>query len=1031
MHLENADDHSNTGLSHPVEITVPESDQKGGKLLNILRGPGAKDLRGEKKYNVIQEYDEQMYENCELSIYNETFDYILNTIDQGKPIVHLNLKFDNETKFHPDTAYLDRFTHYIDPLTWTWAIGHRGDALLGFPAIFVPMSVYTLSIDVIDMPVSISTDNCPHFLNFTDGQKQIHIATLLINNLEAAYSVIDEPGTRTDFKVCQEIAHNPHPFKASDTTWLAIVFNIYFVVYNTRHECWVMPPDQNGALLTSIYSSPAWLLYPTIILGIVGAVLFPLFVVEILKRSYSAFRVKVALKIKSTEIGNELDQSRETGNGQHHSKQNGNNEEEIVFYDENTNIPIGLKYVLFHWKSQLQGCYKFFVAVRVFAFTMIVFFSIYPEYAIFFLDDTFNLRKQTYFRTGFLHKKWFNAGNQACIIILCVILVIILIRSNMNVNSLLAENDKERKRFGMKSLNHLSIPKHDPRLYRGLEIIQYYMEYRLGMALDGRIFVHYWKGILFDPVKEWPWWKKWFVFAPAVLIGFPFIMLQFVVNYLSVIPGAYVIVRIMGGTKWVFKAIDEIERIFNDVRSLDDEDQGKDDQDIQLTSAEVLPNVDEQDPAMSASINIHTGYSKGDKDIELTLAEVLPDIETQHPAEHASPRFEQTQEDKSQSVETQSAPSIQYTGKYPRNCWTSFKEHASDCFVITLAVILAFFLLLLFTCFFLGWISLVFLVFAVTFGRLIFFTTFVGTVVFLTFSGLIMNALEVTPYIILALSVIGFIVGVITNLHDSYCELLELVVQIAKEECLTFYIGNEEVAQDMSEKDAKNEESRSKQDSREENEGKDDGVKIALRICHTQRNEVKYSKEGNKDKKSVKRRKKLMKIKDVNNEKVTHMTVNMENSIGPVIDQELFWCVVEKCLPLRLQVGSLALQVFLALLAVVIGITIVVDIGELHELSDIGVTITTVIITLLIPQLRYLINSKADEKRAQLKLELKVRKAFGEFKDNDEKMKCRICEQEGDYPYGKFNGDVLYSHFEMILPPVKRNPMLTDSSVDG
>ena len=228
----------------------------------------------------IAEY-ERLLDDCQLSIYNETFDKMLNFITKVTPIVHLHLRFDNMTQFYSKTSYLGTSTHYIDPLTWTWASGDRGNALLGFPAIFVPMSIWTLSPDVSEMPFLISTEFCPLFLNFTDEQKQTVVATLLLDVLQASYYAIEEPPVRSDFKVCQEIAHNP--FNLGDTTWLAVFFNLYFVEYNTKQECWIKPNIEDGTLFRRMYVSPVWLLYPMIILGIAVAILFPLLFVDVVK----------------------------------------------------------------------------------------------------------------------------------------------------------------------------------------------------------------------------------------------------------------------------------------------------------------------------------------------------------------------------------------------------------------------------------------------------------------------------------------------------------------------------------------------------------------------------------------------------------------------------------------------------------------------------------------------------------------------------------------------------------------------------
>ena len=94
-------------------------------------------------------------QDCSLFVTNDSLDDLADAIVKRTSFVRMQLRF-NDLDLHPDTGYLDNTTHYIDPVTWILSSGDRGEVLLGFPAIFIPLSLFTLSLDVSLVSLDVS-----------------------------------------------------------------------------------------------------------------------------------------------------------------------------------------------------------------------------------------------------------------------------------------------------------------------------------------------------------------------------------------------------------------------------------------------------------------------------------------------------------------------------------------------------------------------------------------------------------------------------------------------------------------------------------------------------------------------------------------------------------------------------------------------------------------------------------------------------------------------------------------------------------
>ena len=113
---------------------------------------------------------------------------------------------------------------------------------------------------------------------------------------------------------------------------------------------------------------------------------------------------------------------------------------------------------------------------------------------------------------------------------------------------------------------------------------------------------------------------------------------------------------------------------------------------------------------------------------------------------------------------------------------------------------------------------------------------------------------------------------------------------------------------------------------------------------------------------------------------------------GPYIDDLLFWFIVERCKPVRLQVARVFLKIFLATLAIVQAAKIIQDIDAVGTFPDIAYTISTLIAVWVIP---HLVNASLNslEKQDDQRLKKDVKQNIQIFRER-EKLQDKALEDE-------------------------------------
>ena len=477
--------------------------------------------------------------------------------DKSVHFVYANLEFANQD-VDPKTGHLSNETRYITPLRWVVASGRRGNLFLGLPAIFEELSLWTLGLEVLSAKVTITTDGCTGFMNATDAAKQELVSSAL-------YESINTTGL-PDFKVCQEVAHLPDAL-LGDATWVALIFNIYFVVYNTRHECWYQ--DGEATLSTKMFAPPAWLLPPTITLGIIGAIVLPLIIIRFVQRNNSPLVKEVC---KRDENGVRV------GTGKVRR-----------YYNRSTSLPVGLKYILCYHSTSL-------VEVLRAVFLCVLFYIILCPEIFFPLDTTYRLRFHAYRRNGFLVTSYTEYHVVRTVLVLLPLLWFLpaipmlcriaykwrrfkLADIPTGVRPYHAESVLERSYFGLFPIPDIEdrIQPH-PTAVAGLSCLYYYMVTRIKSALDfGLLYRCYAHSLIrvWDCVMMMMWCDRpqslWEIMSCAsciitmcvimpLLVPFYLILLFFSI-FIYLLPSAYVLLCvtnthafIISFADWVYRA---------------------------------------------------------------------------------------------------------------------------------------------------------------------------------------------------------------------------------------------------------------------------------------------------------------------------------------------------------------------------------------------------------------------------------------------------------------------------------------------
>ncbi len=260
------------------------------------------------------------------------------------------------------------------------------------------------------------------------------------------------------------------------------------------------------------------------------------------------------------------------------------------------------------------------------------------------------------------------------------------------------------------------------------------------------------------------------------------------------------------------------------------------------------------------------------------------------------------------------------------------------CYVFVAAILsiliacLILFVVLAFLCLTSIIIVLLSTVFVVYFLRILALCTLLSTFVVLCFTGLVVNALRVLAFCLLGLSLIGFIIGAITGLYTKYSNLLRTVIKIARD--------------------------------------------LRPGLCFVLIEQFKtYKVDDENGEKSVSKVRKSLKVVPI----TTLRSVEKEMQSEIMIEEGLFWHVVENTIPLRLEVMSRIIQVVVVIVAVVVAIIVLVDISELKEVAPFSVTLTILVITLVFNHVKSLIAVSPEEEEEDLQGGVKI--AIANFED--------------------------------------------------
>ena len=169
-------------------------------------------------------------------------------------------------------TYLNVTKSVIDPYTWTWAKGDRGQTLLSLPPhIFVGLSLWTLQPQVLSQfEIDVHIDFCPEFVSACDECKMRLVVEFLYNftvnaiNFDSSNSDLDI----SDTDICQDRVPN------TIHTVLAPYFGFeHIMIYSTDTVCWEkLSPSED--VQPHEYTKSDWVsVYVWVVSGVIGLVL--------------------------------------------------------------------------------------------------------------------------------------------------------------------------------------------------------------------------------------------------------------------------------------------------------------------------------------------------------------------------------------------------------------------------------------------------------------------------------------------------------------------------------------------------------------------------------------------------------------------------------------------------------------------------------------------------------------------------------------------------------------------------------------
>ena len=313
--------------------------------------------------------------NCTLGATNNSLTDLKNVMARSPALVYITLNF-TDLDFETDTAYLNNTPNVVNPLVWALASKGKGTFLVSLTSNYLLTSLGTLSHGVQYVHLDIETEECDIFLNVSDTAKFEAIATslLLWSDLPCQEKVADEkvanknaPDTCKTFEVCQSFFYDDYSNKIPISTkypltTAAIMSGAYFTsldYFYGKTYCWSI---SNGDLHKRELSATNSVM---VIVASIVSILFVLYgplLVQLLTQRNKPLR------------------SRE------------NNE---VWLANDTDLPVGLKYLLFIWK----GGSRVVTGIRFTLILIVICIASHWEgIVMYYVDDMYRARRASAFR---------------------------------------------------------------------------------------------------------------------------------------------------------------------------------------------------------------------------------------------------------------------------------------------------------------------------------------------------------------------------------------------------------------------------------------------------------------------------------------------------------------------------------------------------------------------------------------------------------------------------------------------------------
>ena len=303
--------------------------------------------------------------NCTLEYPPEAVEQFKELLDKIEEAIFVYFKLNFSVEFESDMAYLsENATDVIDPLTWIWSKGGRGELLLSSPFDFIHLSFGTLKPGVYTMDLELQASSRCLSDGVSDADKLDSLATTLLELTAKAADELDkEPIACRDLEeeededeatsVCLEKQLGPDQF---DVVGVYAFPSVSYTILqgSTVFECWTA--TEGKAPRSNAVTTQSWLHW--LLAGGILLALFSPLALNFFIRKHPPFKDRRNL-----------------------------NERFMLVTDP---IPAGFKYAFFHWKEDIP----WFHFVRWVVIILFFGFIQYVPLVVTFATDSDGLSKR-------------------------------------------------------------------------------------------------------------------------------------------------------------------------------------------------------------------------------------------------------------------------------------------------------------------------------------------------------------------------------------------------------------------------------------------------------------------------------------------------------------------------------------------------------------------------------------------------------------------------------------------------------------